>query len=59
MPIQACQLSRHFAVLRHHEDHADHRDDRSVYRAEEQKTKNIPTAIPNAVPKPGAIATAP
>ena len=38
--IQTRQLSRHLAVLRHHEDHADQRDDRGVHRAEKQKTEN-------------------
>ena len=38
--IQPLELRRHFAVLRHHVEQADHGDDRGVGRAEEEQQKN-------------------
>ena len=34
------QLARHFAVLRHHVNHADQRDDRGVDRAEKEQAED-------------------
>ena len=40
MTIQTRELPWHLTVLRHHEDHADERNDRGVDGAEKQKAEN-------------------
>ena len=51
--IQPRQLSRHLAVLGHHENHADQRYHRGIHRTEKQKTEDNTDCNPEHSAKPG------